>query len=92
MRGRRRVQEAECADHREMIMEHLGPGWVWCLHCERAYRRDEVRWDSENEVYLCAYEDCDGDALLDAWDYEERRVDCGWPEVPEKGVTYPLYG
>ncbi len=42
-------------------MEHLGPGWVWCLHCERVYRRDEVRWDSENEVYLCAYEDYDGD-------------------------------
>jgi hypothetical protein len=72
-------------------MEHLGPGWVWCLHCERVYRREEVRWDSENEVYLCAYEDCDGDALLDAWDYEERRVACGWPEVPQKGVVYRLY-
>ena len=90
MRGRR-VEHQETADHREAIMEHLGPGWVWCLHCERVYRREEVRWDSENEVYLCAYEDCDGDALLDAWDYEERRVACGWPEVPEKGVTYSLY-
>ncbi len=48
------------------------------------------RWDSENEVYLCAYEDCDGDALLDAWDYEARREECGWPEVPEKGVSYSL--
>ena len=40
---------------------------------------------------MCAYEGCDGDALLDAWDYEERRVECGWPEVPERGVAYPLY-
>lgn len=85
------MEHQETADHREAIMEHLGPGWVWCLHCERVYQRNEVRWDSENEVYLCAYEDCDGDALLDAWDYEERRVACGWPEVPEKGVTYSLY-
>jgi hypothetical protein len=38
-----------------------------------------------------AYEGCDGDALLDAWDYEERRVECGWPEVPEKGIVYPLH-
>ncbi len=73
MRGRRRVEHAECADHREMIMEHLGPGWVWRLHCGRVYRREKVRWDSENGIYMCAYEDCDGDALLDAWDYEERR-------------------
>ena len=35
MRGRRRVEHQECADHRETIMEHLGPGWVWCLHCGR---------------------------------------------------------
>jgi hypothetical protein len=40
---------------------------------------------------MCAYEGCDGDALLDGWDYEERRVECGWPEVPEKGIVYSLY-
>jgi len=91
MRGRRRVVQQECADHREMIMEHLGPGWIRCLRCERAYKREEVRWDHKNGVYMCAYEGCDGDALLDAWDYEERRVECGWPEVPERGVVYPLY-
>ena len=91
MKGRRREDQAEYADHREMIMEHLGPGWVWCLGCQRAYRREEVRWDSENGIYMCAYEDCDGDALVDARSYEERRVQCGWPEVPQRGIIYPLY-
>jgi len=91
MRGRRRAVQPECADHRGMVMEHLGPGRVWCLRCERAYQREEVRWDSENGIYMCAYEGCDGDALLDAWDYGERRVACWWPEVPEKGTVYPLY-
>jgi hypothetical protein len=43
-------------------------------------------------VYLCAYEDCDGDALLDAWRYEDRREECSWPEVPQREVSYPLYG
>jgi hypothetical protein len=85
------VEQAECADHRETIMERLGPGWVWCLLCERAYQREEVRWNPEDGIYMCAYEGCDGDALLHAWSYEERRVACGWPEVPEKGIVYPLY-
>jgi hypothetical protein len=43
-------------------------------------------------VYLCAYEDCDGDALLDAWHYEDRREESNWPEVPQRGASYPLYG
>jgi hypothetical protein len=51
-----------------------------------------VRWDSRDGIYLCAYEGCGGDALSDAWRYEDLREGCGWPEVPQKGLTYRSCG
>lgn len=96
--------EAEMLDHKKVISENLkevcGPdGWVWCLHCGRAYRQEEIRYDQDSDLFMCAYPDCDGDALTDAFSYE-RKEECGisgkqnhpeYPAVPEKGKVYPLY-
>ena len=94
MNARRRKEQPEDPKHREMIMERLmefKSPYVWCLHCERVYRREEVRWDPKQGIYLCAYEDCAGDAYLDAWSYAERREELGWPVEPERGVVYSPY-
>lgn len=93
-------------------------GYVWCLHCERAYEYGKFRsvtsiWSekdiewiarhsnrmSEREkeslrepMQMCPYPDCDGDAVLDAWNWDDFRKthpDC--PEVPVIGEVYPLY-
>ncbi len=66
-------------------MECLGARWVLCLRCERAYQSEEIRWDPKSGIYTCAYEDCDRDALLDAWDYEERRGGMPMAGSPRKG-------
>lgn len=93
-RKRRRKDQPENPEHRIMIMERLTTPYVWCLHCERAYPREKIRWDSQLGLYMCPYEGCDGDALTDAWRYEEIRRDAHpeWPEVPEEGVVYSMYG
>lgn len=65
--------------------------WRWCLHCERAYRADTARYDGE--LWLCAYADCDGDAIFDQWSWAElREQHPEYPEVPEVGKLYGLYG
>ncbi len=65
-------------------------GWMWCLHCERAYRRGEYRL--VGGLRMCPYEDCDGDTVLDAWPWSVvRRHNPDYPPVPERGKVYPLY-
>lgn len=67
---------------------------MWCMHCERTYPYGEYRtviMDMEEMLQMCPYEDCEGDAVMDAkeWDWvKEMHPD--YPEVPEKGVVYPL--
>jgi len=41
---------------------------------------------------MCYYEDCDGDAIIDAWEWEKIRDTNGYPEIPEEGKVYPQYG
>lgn len=79
-------------EDKEFAMEVLGSGsgWKWCLHCERVYKKDEIKWDEESEIFKCAYDDCDGDVFGDAWDFE-KEIQAGWVENPQKGVVYPLY-
>ncbi|MGH8507083.1 MAG: hypothetical protein ACRETM_14160 [Stenotrophobium sp.] len=65
--------------------------YSYCIHCERAYPdgvyRQKLSWK------LCPYSDCDGDAVIDAWGWKRIRTDNpGYPEVPELGVDYPMYG
>lgn len=95
--GSRRKVCAEDLSHKKMILENLkevvGDGWVWCLHCERVYKPADVRYDREADLFMCFYPDCNGDAFLDAWSYEEnaRGGHPDYPVIPEKGIVYPLY-
>jgi hypothetical protein len=64
--------------------------WVLCIHCERCYRVGEHRAMSDG-LQCCHYEGCDGDAVIDAWPWDDvREKHAGYPEVPERGKVYPL--
>lgn len=67
--------------------------FLWCLHCERTYRKGEHRVSKRGEQ-VCAYRDCDGDTVLDAWNWQKVRdgLEDQYPEEPVHGVVYPLYG
>lgn len=67
-------------------------GVHWCLHCERVYPVGSFRYDKEDELVYCPYQDCSGDYFFDSygWDWPKEKH----PEYPEKpipGVCYPLY-
>jgi hypothetical protein len=66
--------------------------WLWCLHCERCYQLKDMR--QVGEYQLCHYEDCDGDTVMDGWNYDEFRETAHpeWPEIPQMDVVYPQYG
>ena len=65
--------------------------FTWCLHCERASETEE--W--VNNEWECPHDGCNGSAL-DAFPWEAdtwpRRQHPEYPEVPQEGVYYPLYG
>ena len=67
--------------------------FLWCLHCERTYNRGQYR--EVNGFQMCPYPDCNGDTVIDAWDWEKVREDredsTKYPIVPKDGVVYPLY-
>ncbi|MGQ0503572.1 MAG: hypothetical protein ACT4P0_13350 [Panacagrimonas sp.] len=65
--------------------------WHWCLHCERAYPLGSYR--QIRDLQMCPYEGCDGDTVMDLWTWQRvREANPGYPEVPELGVVYGLYG
>ena len=73
---------------------------VWCLHCERAYKRGEHR-KIETSAGLrsaipemefleeCHYVDCAGDAKKDVVDWAIIQSENDYPLVPKRGVLYP---
>lgn len=64
---------------------------AWCLHCERAYQKGEHR--KLSGLSMCPYEDCDGDTVIDQWTWSRiREENPGYPEIPERGTVYALYG
>lgn len=77
--------------HRDEIFdEEIRSEFLWCLHCERAYKRGEFRL--VNGLQMCPYEDCDGSTVLDGWDWAQiREKHAEYPEIPEKEQVYPLY-
>lgn len=77
--------------HRDEIFEEeIRSDYLWCLHCQRAYRRGQYRL--VRGLQMCPYEDCNGDTVLDAWDWAQiRDAHPEYPEIPEPGVVYPLY-
>lgn len=52
-----------------------------------------VRWD---DIEMCPYAGCDGTVALDGIPWESVRGEFAhhqeYPESPERGVVYPLYG
>lgn len=65
--------------------------WNWCLHCERAYPQGSYR--QVRDLQMCPYKGCDGDAVMDLWTWGKvRSVNPGYPQTPELGVQYALYG
>ena len=70
--------------------------YYWCLQCERAYHKSNLRTvvDSDGNVMeMCRYSDCNGDAVIDAWDWGRiRELHPEYPEKPEVGKHYPMYG
>ena len=87
--------------HREDIFEpsEYDGKYLWCLHCERAYKKDEYRlvvekgmYGADFEMQMCPYIDCDADAVLDAWPWLKiKAMHDKYPEVPEHGTVYPMY-
>lgn len=69
--------------------------FLWCLHCERAYRAADARpWSFRGvQIGRCAYADCDGVGDGDAWSWDNIRHgrEDRYPAVPVRGVVYPLY-
>jgi hypothetical protein len=61
--------------------------WVWCLHCERVYPRQQ--WEDGN--LSCPTPGCDAEPI-DAWPWESlREHHPEYPEVPGPGAHYPWY-
>ena len=66
------------------------PDFLWCIHCERVYQYGDFR--RAGSLELCPYANCHG-AEVFAWDWEQvRQANPDYPEQPEPGVTYPLFG
>lgn len=75
---------------RDNAFQEEPPAYLWCLHCERAYSRGEYR--DVNGLQMCPYTECGGDTVLDAWNWSKiREGHPEYPEIPEEGVTYPMY-
>lgn len=70
------------------VAEKVGSGWLWCLHCGRAYQHGEFRLI--DGLQMCPYRDCGGDALLDAWPWDDYKSQCDWPDLPARGKIYEL--
>ncbi len=64
--------------------------YIWCLHCERTYKRGEHRL--VGGLKMCPYEGCDGDTFLDAWDWAKiQGANPEYPKTPVEGTVYPQY-
>ena len=76
--------------HRDKAFGPSKSEFLWCLHCERTY--EAGKWRTINGLQMCRYADCDGDAVIDAWDWQKvREYHPSYPERPEPGTVYPMY-
>ena len=68
---------------------------AWCLHCERAFLREHIHFDSHGIGDRCAFDDCDGGGFdLHWWAKDDWPLgnNASYPAVPTHGEEYPLYG
>ncbi len=64
--------------------------YIWCMHCERAYKRGEHRM--VGDIPMCPYAGCGGDTFMDGWDWDRFREPLPqYPSIPEPGKNYPMY-
>jgi hypothetical protein len=82
--------EPDNLDRDKMFESQDTTDYLWCLHCERAYQRGKFR--RNGELQMCPYSGCDGDTVLDGWDWGKLRdAHADYPALPVDGVHYPLY-
>ncbi len=80
-------------DREEILGKKSEGKWLLCLHCERAYKDTEFRLikNGKEFLYMCPYEGCDGDTIMDAIDWEDvKQGHSDYPDEPIKGVYYAL--
>jgi hypothetical protein len=62
---------------------------VWCMSCERAYKRHEYVLD--NGVRRCPYE-CGASVEASQWDWSDLRMNhAHYPAKPEPGRVYHFF-
>lgn len=72
-------------------------GYVWCLHCERAYEKSAfVNNAIKTDWAGCLSFECTGagwEIDIFSWSPDEwpRNVHPEYPDVPVPGKSYPLY-
>lgn len=66
---------------------------LWCMHCEMTYPAGTFRVDPRSGLQMCPHDGCDGDTVVDAWDWNKVRHgrEDRYPEVPVRLRVYPLY-
>lgn len=82
---------------RDDIMGSVPEGtFMYCMTCERTYISGEHRKALDEDLTLlemCPYENCDGDTVIGGKEWEwVRGYIPEYPEIPERGVVYPLNG
>ena len=77
-------------DREKIFADEKPGGYLWCLHCERAYKWGEFR--EIDGLQMCPYEGCDGDTVMDGWHWEDVcEANPDYPDKPELEKRYPLY-
>jgi hypothetical protein len=74
---------------RARIIPDEKPAFLWCLHCNRAYRWGEYR--VVNGLQMCPYDGCSGDTVMDGWTWDSvRKGNPDYPKTPKLGHVYGL--
>lgn len=76
------------SDRQKCLNEKPEPKYLYCTHCERAYKFGEYR--QIDSLQLCPYENCSGDTIMDAMNWDQYRID-PQPKIPELNKRYPLW-
>jgi hypothetical protein len=86
----RKFIDESSTDREKSFDEDINSPYLWCLHCERTYKRGQYKL--VGGLQLCPYSDCDGSTVVDGWDWQSIRENhSDYPEIPEKGNRYPMY-
>ncbi len=77
--------------HRDEASGQRNSGvFLWCTHCERTCEHGKGR--SRGDVQMCPYAGCQGDAVIDTWEWKKLRVHHpDYPAIPLVGMRYRLF-